>query len=397
MMTSLRRPLGVITLILAAFACSDGNNGQVTYPKPEGPAVGHWTRLADYPETAYATYSGKVIAGDEYVSWAGQGVFAECVNGVCPNGRVLNLVTNEWREMSLDGAPSTRTNPGAIWTGTEVLYWGGLSDLAAVTCLTDGGAYNPTTDTWRTMSFKGAPLLRGARTPIWTGDEMLLWGGSSCDGTPSPRAVYDDGAAYNPTTDSWRTLSKKGAPSARHLYVAVWTGTEMIIWGGDESGASEPKDYKLLNDGYAYNPKTDSWRTLSKKGAPESNNVANHDWTGTELLLWGGSPNETMAAYNPKKDSWRSINPAGPHLNNASCHAWTGKYWVLCGTAEEPDSGALYDPALDVWQPIPADPMSGLSGMSGFPYNGDVIAMGGYGLNVFHGSDLELYRFVTPK
>ena len=35
--------------------------------------------------------------------------------------------------------------------------------------------------------------------------------------------------------------------------------------------------------------------------------------------------------------------------------------------------------------------------MSGFPYNGDVIAMGGYGLNVFHGSDLELYRFVTPK
>ena len=112
MMTSLRRPLGVITLILGTFACSDGNNGQVTYPKPEGPAVGHWTRLADYPETAYATYSGKVIAGDEYVSWAGQGVFAECVNGVCPNGRVLNLVTNEWREMSLDGAPSNKNKPG---------------------------------------------------------------------------------------------------------------------------------------------------------------------------------------------------------------------------------------------------------------------------------------------
>ena len=144
------------------------------------------------------------------------------------------------------------------------------------------------------------------------------------------------------TTTEQRTIRRRiaGARYRRkvhrlhgHLYVAVWTGTEMIIWGGDESGASDPKDYKLLNDGYAYNPKTDSWRTLSKKGAPESNNVANHDWTGTELLLWGGSPNETMAAYNPKKDSWRSINPAGPHLNNASCHAWTGKYWVICGTA----------------------------------------------------------------
>ena len=101
---------GIATIALAAFACSDRNNEQVTYPKPEGLAVGQWTRLADYPETAYANYTGKVIAGDEYVSWAGQGFFAECVNDVCPNGRVFNFVTNEWREMSLDGAPSARIN-----------------------------------------------------------------------------------------------------------------------------------------------------------------------------------------------------------------------------------------------------------------------------------------------
>ena len=52
----------------------------------------------------------------------------------------------------------------------------------------------------------------------------------------------------------WRPIAKLGAPSARYAYAAVWTGTEMIIWGGqaDTSGT-------LLNTGARYHPASGVW------------------------------------------------------------------------------------------------------------------------------------------
>src|SRR5438034_10725951 len=40
------------------------------------------------------------------------------------------------------------------------------------------------------------------------------------------------GGRYNPSTDSWRSTSPTNAPAARYGHTAVWTGSEMIVWGG---------------------------------------------------------------------------------------------------------------------------------------------------------------------
>jgi hypothetical protein len=40
----------------------------------------------------------------------------------------------------------------------------------------------------------------------WTGDEMIVWAGASADRL----SAFVDGAAYNPATDSWRTLPVPG-------------------------------------------------------------------------------------------------------------------------------------------------------------------------------------------
>jgi hypothetical protein len=51
--------------------------------------------------------------------------------------------------------------------------------------------------------------------------------------------------------DTWTATA--GAPDARHLHTAVWTGSEMIVWGGE--GA-----FSLFNNtGGSYNPSTDTW------------------------------------------------------------------------------------------------------------------------------------------
>ena len=118
--------------------------------------------------------------------------------------------------------------------------------------LDDGARYNPTTDSWTPLKTVGAPSARYDHTAIWTGSVMIIWGG--WDGTD----VLDDGARYNPITDSWTPLPTVGAPSARYDHTAVWTGSEMIIWGGwDGHGAD------ALNDGARYNPTTDSWTPLT--------------------------------------------------------------------------------------------------------------------------------------
>jgi hypothetical protein len=68
----------------------------------------------------------------------------------------------------------------------------------------------------------------------------MIWGGTPADGT-------DDGALYDPETDSWTPLPASGAPSWRTAYSVVWTGAEAIVWGG--LSRSTP-----LGDGARYVP-----------------------------------------------------------------------------------------------------------------------------------------------
>lgn len=82
-------------------------------------------------------------------------------------------------------------------------------------------------DTWR-PSFFEVPDARMWHTAIWTGTEMIVWGGET---------IYLDsmttGGRYNPATDTWTPTSiGSGVPEARSAHKAVWTGTEMILWGG---------------------------------------------------------------------------------------------------------------------------------------------------------------------
>src|SRR5206468_6725062 len=76
-----------------------------------------------------------------------------------------------WTPISQDGAPSPRWGHSAVWTGNEMLVWGGLGPTGR---LGDGSRYNPETDVWRPMSTVGAPSVRGEQVAVWTGSEMVI-------------------------------------------------------------------------------------------------------------------------------------------------------------------------------------------------------------------------------
>ncbi|HZD07375.1 MAG TPA: hypothetical protein VE176_03960, partial [Candidatus Limnocylindrales bacterium] len=112
-----------------------------------------------------------------------------------------------------------------------------------------GGCTRPWTDT----STTNAPDARGGHTAVWTGSEMIVWGGAIFGPT-----FFNTGGRYNPTTDSWTATSTTNAPAATTGHTAVWTGSEMIIWGGNFGGQT----------GGRYNPGTDSWTATSTTNAP---------------------------------------------------------------------------------------------------------------------------------
>jgi hypothetical protein len=124
-----------------------------------------------------------------------------------------------WTATSTTNAPSARWFHTAVWTGTEMIVWGGF------TSVNTRGRYSPSTDSWMATSTTNAPEGRYSHTAVWTGTHMIVWGG----------ALYDEasntGGRYNPSTDTWTATSTTNAPERRGSHTAVWTGTEMIIWG----------------------------------------------------------------------------------------------------------------------------------------------------------------------
>src|SRR5258705_9828388 len=58
---------------------------------------------------------------------------------------------------------------------------------------------------------------------------MILSGRS-----PDSGSGLNTGGRYNHGTDSWTATSTTSAPAGRAYHTAVWTGSEMIVWGGND-------------------------------------------------------------------------------------------------------------------------------------------------------------------
>ena len=264
------------------------------------------------------------------------------------------IAAGRWNQTSLVGAPFGRRDHTLVWTGSEVIAWGGYGWLQSIGAFVDtdtGGRYDPVTDTWTAMSTEGVPAKSG-HTAVMAGNEMIVWGGNS-----------NTGFRYDPGTDSWTAMSTLGAPSPRSLNAAVWTGTEMIVWGGAGTGAG------LLNTGGRYDPMTDTWQPMSIDNAPSPRVGMAYAWTGTELIVWGGADSQVVggklfdgARYNPATDTWTPISPtdAGQGFGD-SVAAWTGTELIIWdgGQPSFIDSNGfpagtatlrMYDPRTDSWR-----------------------------------------------
>ena len=61
---------------------------------------------------------------------------------------------------------------------------------------------------------------------------MIVWGGSHWHGS------FNTGGRYNPSTDTLDRHQHHQRARARSGHTAVWTGSEMIVWGGFDAADS---------------------------------------------------------------------------------------------------------------------------------------------------------------
>lgn len=265
-------------------------------------------------------------------------------------------LSGTWSELP-PGPIEGRLGAEAVWTGDEVIVWGGAPGGA-------GAAYDPAAEQWRELP--EAPLApRQAHVAVWSGEELVVWGGTEAElpastdeaGEPSAE-IWDDGAAYDPSSDQWRPLPE--APiDGRTMAAAAWTGEELVIAGGAAAGA-DPGTFDDRRDGAAYDPAEDSWRTIPD--LPEDSNGATDGvWTGEEFVVPVGTHLNPMAAaaYDPTADEWRTLADAPAVPGVGSDLAWTGEEVAVVFGALDGEPGgqaAAYDPGQDSWRDLPDPP-----------------------------------------
>jgi hypothetical protein len=358
--------------LTGSFAQYYANPARAAY----SPSLNSWNELPNYfgPAPLKQDDPTAVWTGKEFIIWGGP------VNGAVSNrGRRYNPTTGLWTEISTTNAPSARMRHSAVWTGSRMIVWGGDGGgdprYPAVVYST-GGAYDPATDTWTALPvapfdpFVQDGFRRTGHKAVWTASGMIVVGGSDgyngqdqffpktiarlslnlatwtlssntdarlarfghCLGTDGVRQVFlwggQEQTDQDPIGDGLLidafNLSANPVDDADQLEPArnssvVWSGTEFIVWGGTDAG-NQP-----LGGGSKFNPISGSWTPLSHGGPVLSTTHAGHTavWSGTEMLLWGGTTNQFGARFNPRNDGWNPM-AIGPVMRAGAHGEWTG-------------------------------------------------------------------------
>jgi N-acetylneuraminic acid mutarotase len=280
-----------------------------------------------------------VWSGEKMLVWAGMPVNFDAPS---PGGGRYAPDTDSWEPIADAGTIPGRMQPAGVWTGSEMLVWGGHDRELHTGREAVGGSYDPQADTWTQLGMEGLPLGRGSFAWSWSGEELLVWGGvtSQIVGT----GILGEGARYSPEARHWTAMSDQGAPTPRFGSSAVWTGKLFIVWGGNGSA-------NATRTGAAYDPAQDLWTPVPTATDLPAMRLHTAVWTGTEMIVWNGHG----AAYNPDTGAWRIISDQHG-LRERTLHTaiWTGSRMIIfggraLGSGASLNDGASYDPVSDSW------------------------------------------------
>lgn len=199
--------------------------------------------------------------------------------------RPLNV--GSWKTIST-GPLSPRKFPSVLWTGRDFIVWGGQQDNVG---LVDGAAYNPSTATWRMI--RANPRVQAGANAVWTGTHMVVLAGSG-------------GESYDPATDVWASLPSidPSTSGGVGLTNAVWTGSQLLGLGVEE--VKDPGNTLVLrvwtlvqNDSVWSPPSAVSVTT----GEPKTRGFAYYP---NQFTVWDAlATTDGLVVWDGASDGWR--------------------------------------------------------------------------------------------
>src|SRR5439155_17957292 len=160
-----------------------------------------------------------------------------------------------WTATSSTGAPAGREFHTAVWTGSQMIVWGGFG---ATGYLNTGGRYcaQPASPTPTATPCASAgswteqapyPISISGAAGAAQGGNIYTFGGLSA-GTPTT-AAYE----YMPASNTWTAIAP--LPAARYWFSAVSDGTYVYLLGGvNQSGIPTATLWR-------YDPATNTYNT----------------------------------------------------------------------------------------------------------------------------------------
>lgn len=216
------------------------------------------------------------------------------------------LLGGDWDRVRV-GPLAGRSRATAVWTGTEVMVWGG----AGFQPFADGALYNPATDRWRRVA--PSPLRPRVRPAgVWNGREVVIVGGGvfvQRRGTAVTLREQRrrDGAAYDPASRTWRAIPPLPFP-VRAGRVFARDGRLYAV-----SDTARARPLAVLDRGAAF------WRT--PKGPPgwqRSGGIAAARVGDGLLLLWPPGSGDAVS-FDLSAQRWTTISQANQPLIPPEC------------------------------------------------------------------------------
>ena len=306
------------------------------------PATDSWREIPRAPIRGGSGYSA-TWTGFEMIVW-GDRDRGRSTKG--NRGAAFDPVTDTWRRIPA-GPLAARADHFAVWTGTELVVWGGgLTGSARERYAGDGASYDPATDEWRVLP--DAPLPAGYDVMgAWTGEEVVVLVSPTGTGS-SDYPKFAEAAAYDPAARAWRDLASPPFVTWVSAPAAFLDGELFLLSLGGEvdGGETDPYD-KSYATGGILDTRSGEWRTHSQP--PEPPEQPDQTWEQTalddEVVIDG-------LAYDPATDSWRTLPEPPLEPREFPVIVWTGDELIVWGGAamlagDPPpplDDGAAYSP-----------------------------------------------------
>lgn len=150
----------------------------------------------------------------------------------------------------------------------------------------------------------------------------------------------------------WRELP--AAPLSPRAYAeSVWTGQEVIVLGGETDPCPPTADCaspsKVLSDGAAYNPRTDSWREIPPAPVPVGSGDRLVVADGVVVLRDWRQGGSRWFTYEPDHNRWSRIDDVPEGIGDLPS-AYGSKVYALVGGRV-----AVYDVRSFQWSMLPPE------------------------------------------